>query len=745
MHRIIYTLTDESPRLATAALLPIMTAFAAEAGVQIDTADISLAARILSTFPEHLDPAQRRPDALADLKALIGDPAANIVKLPNISASLPQLQAAIGELQRAGFAVPDYPEAPADATAQVIRGRYDALTGSAVNPVLRQGNSDRRAPASVKAYAHRHPHAMGAWDPLSRTNVATMSGDDFRATEASVITRASGPVTIELIGDDGTRRPLREPVALEAGDVVDAAVLRVGPLEGFLAEQVARASRDDVLFSVHLKATMMKVSDPIIFGHAIRTYFHPVFDRYGTTLDAAGINADEGLAALFARLKSLPEGAEIRAAFDDALRAGPAVAMVDVERGITNFHVPSDVIVDASMPAMIRWSGRMTGPDGSSHDTVAVIPDSSYAHFYQTVLDDCRRNGAFDPATLGTVPNVGLMAGAAEEYGSQDTTFAIPQPGLVRVSNAQGETLLEHRVDTGDIWRLCRTHDDAVRDWVGLAVDRARATGAPTIFWLDPARAHDTLLAGLVRDYLARHETDGLEIDIMAPVDAMTFTLARFRRGDETVSVTGNVLRDYLTDLFPIMELGTSAKMLSIVPLLAGGGLFETGAGGTAPRLVDQLLDENHFRWDSLGEYLAVAASFDHLAGSTGDVHVRVLADTLDRATARFLEANKSPADDVGTIDNRGSHLYLALYWAQELSSQTESSRLRDAFAGFAEQLSAATPDIGRDLLDTQGGQQDIGGRYLLDAGVIDPVMRPSSLFNSVLDALRLTRSQDVR
>lgn len=740
MHRIIYTLTDEAPRLATAALLPIVKAFGVHAGVQIETVDISLSARILSAFPDALRPEQRRPDDVAELKSLIHDPATNIIKLPNISASLPQLQAAIRELQRAGYAVPDYPENPADTAAREVRLRYDALKGSAVNPVLRQGNSDRRAPASIKDFAHRHPHAMGAWDPASRTAVATMTDGDFRSTEASVVSSLTGAVTIELIGDDGIRRPLGEAVAVEAGDVLDAAVLRVAPLRAFLAEQIDRARRDDLLFSVHLKATMMKISDPLVFGHTIRSYFHSVFEMHGEAMESAGINADAGLAAVFERLRTMPDGAVIRAAFDEALQNGPAVAMVDVDRGITNFHVPSDVIVDASMPAMIRWSGRMTAGDGSARDTLAVIPDSSYADFYQTVIDDCRRNGAFDPATLGTVPNVGLMAGAAEEYGSQDTTFAITHPGRVLVFGADGEILLEHRVESGDIWRLCRTHDDAIRDWVALAVNRARVTGAPTIFWLDPARAHDTLLAGIVRGYLAEHETDGLVIDFMSPVEAMTFTLERFRRGDETVSVTGNVLRDYLTDLFPIMELGTSAKMLSIVPLLGGGGLFETGAGGTAPRLIDQLLEENHFRWDSLGEYLALGASLDHVATATGDARVRVLADTLDRATARFLDADKSPAENSGTIDNRGSHLYLALFWAQELSDQTVSPDLREAFSEFATRLSGAAADIDAELLDRQGEPQELGGHFLLAPDDLDRVMRPSPAFNALLDALSAGR-----
>lgn len=734
MHTIVYTLTDEAPRLASAALLPIVEAYSRAAGVRVATCDISLAARILSAFPEHLGPGKRRADALDELRALLSDPTANIVKLPNVSASLPQLHDAIAELQDAGFPVPDYPEDPRDPAAESIRSRYDALKGSAVNPVLRQGNSDRRAPVSVKAYAHRHPHPMGSWSHDSATRVATMAGNDFRATETSTVVAKAGLVSIELIADDGSRQELREPVPLDAHDVIDAAVLRVGPLREFLGEQVDRAKDEDLLFSVHLKATMMKVSDPIIFGHTVRSYFHEVFDTDGDTLAAAGITPDDGLAAVFARLETHPEGARIRAAFEDAMTAGPDLAMVDVARGITNLHVPSDVIVDASMPALIRWSGRMTDRDGAARDTLAVIPDSSYAEFYQTVIDDCRVNGAFDPATLGTVPNVGLMAGAAEEYGSQETTFAIPRPGRVVVLDAAGEVLLQHPVAAGDIWRMCRTHDDAIRDWVALAVTRARATRAPAIFWLDPSRGHDTVMTGLVRDALAELDTTGLDIRIMAPVDAMAFTLERFRRGEETLSVTGNVLRDYLTDLFPIMELGTSAKMLSIVPLLAGGGLFETGAGGTAPRLVDQLRDENHFRWDSLGEYLALAASLDHLATSTGDSRARVLADALDRATATLLEENRGPADDVGTIDNRGSHFFLALSWARELARQTDSPELATVFAPLAEHLSSHEREIDDDLLSNQGGPQDLGGRYLPDESAVERVMRPSHALNRALD-----------
>jgi isocitrate dehydrogenase len=734
MHTIVYTLTDEAPRLASAALLPIVEAYAQAAGVRVETRDISLAARILSAFPEHLSPEQRRPDDLDDLRARLSDPTTTIVKLPNVSASLPQLHDAIAELQDAGYSVPDYPEDPRDPAARTIRSRYDALKGSAVNPVLRQGNSDRRAPASVKAYAHRHPHPMGSWSPESATRVATMAGNDFRATETSTVVSKAGLVRIELVADDGSCQELREPVPLDAHDVIDAAVLRVGPLQEFLGEQVERAKEEGLVFSVHLKATMMKVSDPIIFGHTVRSYFHEVFDTDGDTLTAAGITPDDGLAAVFSRLENHPDGARIRAAFEDAMTAGPDLAMVDAARGITNLHVPSDVIVDASMPALIRWSGRMTDHDGSARDTLAVIPDSSYAVFYQTVIDDCRVNGAFDPATLGTVPNVGLMAGAAEEYGSQDTTFAIPRAGRVVVRDADGDVLLEHRVAKGDVWRMCRTHDDAIRDWVTLAVTRARATRAPAIFWLDPSRGHDTVMAGLVRSSLAEHDTAGLDIRIMAPVDAMAFTLKRFRGGEETLSVTGNVLRDYLTDLFPIMELGTSAKMLSIVPLLAGGGLFETGAGGTAPRLVDQLREENHFRWDSLGEYLALAASFDHLATATGDSRVRVLADTLDRATATLLEENRGPADDVGTIDNRGSHFFLALSWARELARQTASPALASAFAPLAEHLTSREHEIDHDLLSNQGGPQDIGGRYLPDESAVERVMRPSHALNRALD-----------
>ncbi len=674
---IIYTRTDEAPALATYSLLPIIQAFASTAGVTVETRDISLSGRIIALFPERLSPELRVNDALAELGALAKTPEANIIKLPNISASVPQLKAAIAELQGQGYDLPDYPDNPATEDERDARARYDKVKGSAVNPVLREGNSDRRAPASVKQYARSHPHSMGAWSPDSKTNVAHMSADDFRSSETSAVIEAAGSLRIELVGDDGSTTVLKESVPVLAGEVVDATAMHVAALQEFLTAQIARAKADGVLFSVHLKATMMKVSDPIIFGHVVRAFLPEVFATYGETLTAAGLSPNNGLAAILSGISTLTEGAEIKAAIDQALLEGPELAMVDSNRGITNLHVPSDVIVDASMPAMIRTSGHMWGPDGNEADTLAVIPDSSYAGIYQVVIDDCRAHGAYDPTTMGSVPNVGLMAQAAEEYGSHDKTFEVPSAGTVRVVDESGAAVLETPVAAGDIWRMCQTKDAPIQDWVKLAVTRARASGTPAVFWLDSGRAHDANLIAKVNAYLPEHDTSGLDIQILAPEEAIAFSLERIRRGEDTISVTGNVLRDYLTDLFPILELGTSAKMLSVVPLINGGGLFETGAGGSAPKHVQQLIKENYLRWDSLGEFLALAVSLEHLATTTGNAPAQVLADTLDRATGTFLNEDKSPTRRLGGIDNRGSHFYLALYWAQELAAQTDDPDAR--------------------------------------------------------------------
>ncbi|MGQ0625057.1 MAG: NADP-dependent isocitrate dehydrogenase [Sporichthyaceae bacterium] len=736
MATIIYTQTDEAPLLATYSFLPIIQAYASTAGVEVATRDISLAGRIIAQFPERLSEAQRIGDALAELGELAKTPAANIIKLPNISASIPQLKAVIAELQGQGYDLPDYPDAPATDAEKADRAAYDKVKGSAVNPVLREGNSDRRAPASVKNYARKHPHRMGAWSAESKTNVATMSADDFRSSEKSVVISADDTLAIEHTAADGTVTVLKAGIKVQAGEVVDATAMRVGALQQFLAAQVQRAKDDGVLFSAHLKATMMKVSDPIIFGHVVRAYFADVFAQYGDDLAAAGLSPNDGLGGIYAGLDSLANGAQIKAAFAHALADGPALAMVDSDRGITSLHVPSDVIVDASMPAMIRQSGHMWGPDGAEADTLAVIPDSSYAGIYQVVIDDCRANGAYDPATMGSVPNVGLMARAAEEYGSHDKTFEIAADGVVRVRNGAGETLLEHAVSAGDIWRACQTKDVPIRDWVKLAVTRARATGSPAVFWLDETRAHDAALIAKVNAYLPEHDTTGLEIKILAPTDAIAYSLGRIRRGEDTISVTGNVLRDYLTDLFPILELGTSAKMLSVVPLINGGGLFETGAGGSAPKHVQQLVKENYLRWDSLGEFLALAVSFEHLAISTGNARAQILADTLDRATGTFLDENKSPARKVGSIDNRGSHFYLALYWAQELAAQSEDSDLAGAFKALAQTLAASEVAITAELLAVQGCPVDIGGYYRPDETRACAAMRPSATFNEALASL---------
>ncbi|GAB2916776.1 NADP-dependent isocitrate dehydrogenase [Streptomyces mayteni] len=733
---IIYTHTDEAPALATYSFLPVVRAYAATAGVTVESRDISLAGRIIATFPEYLAESQRIADALAELGELAKTPAANIIKLPNISASIPQLKAAIAELREQGYALPDYPDDPRTDEEREIGARYDRVKGSAVNPVLREGNSDRRAAAAVKNYARTHPHRMGAWSGDSKTNVATMGVDDFRATEKSAVIAEPGALRIELSGDDGSTTVLRESVPVLAGEVVDASVLRVAALREFLTAQVARAKAEGVLFSVHLKATMMKVSDPIIFGHVVRAFFPKTFAAHGDALAAAGLTPNDGLGGILKGLESLPNGAGIKASFEAELADGPELAMVDSDRGITNLHVPSDVIVDASMPAMIRTSGHMWGPDGQEADTLAVLPDSSYAGIYQVVVDDCRANGAFDPATMGSVPNVGLMAQKAEEYGSHDKTFEIPTTGTVRVVNGAGEAVLEQAVGAGDIFRMCQTKDAPIRDWVKLAVGRARATGDPAVFWLDETRAHDAQLIEKVRGYLAEHDTEGLAIEIKAPVEATAFSLERIRRGENTISVTGNVLRDYLTDLFPILELGTSAKMLSVVPLMNGGGLFETGAGGSAPKHVQQLVKENYLRWDSLGEFLALAVSFEHLAATTGNARAQVLADTLDRATATFLDEDRSPSRRVGGIDNRGSHFYLSLYWAQELARQTEDPGLAEAFEGLAKALTEQESTIVEELAAVQGSAADIGGYYQPDPAKAAAVMRPSKTFNETLATL---------
>ncbi|MXG89458.1 NADP-dependent isocitrate dehydrogenase [Nocardioides flavescens] len=741
MATIIYTHTDEAPLLATYSFLPIIEAYAAKAGVGVETRDISLAGRIISQFPERLTEDQRLDDALAELGQLALEPSANIIKLPNVSASIPQLKAAIKELQEQGYDLPDYPENPQSDEDREVRAKYDKVKGSAVNPVLREGNSDRRAPASVKAYAKAHPHRMGAWTPESKTNVATMDDRDFRSNEKSVVIEADDTLRIEHVAADGTTTVLKDGVKVLAGEVVDATFMDVAALRRFLADQIARAKAEDVLFSVHLKATMMKVSDPIIFGHVVQAFFPTLFDQYGEALTSAGISPNDGLGALLGAVEKLPEGDAIKAAVQQGLADGPAMAMVDSDKGITNLHVPSDVIIDASMPAMIRTSGHMWGPDGEEADTLAVIPDSSYAGVYQTVIDDCRAHGAFDPSTMGSVPNVGLMAKAAEEYGSHDKTFEIPAAGTVRVVNGAGEALIEHEVQPGDIWRACQTKDEPIRDWVKLAVTRARATGVPAVFWLDETRAHDANLIEKVRAYLPEHtesddEGDGLTIEIMAPAEATAYSLERIRKGEDTISVTGNVLRDYNTDLFPILEVGTSAKMLSIVPLMNGGGLFETGAGGSAPKHVQQLVKENYLRWDSLGEFFALAASFEHLAGYADNAGAQVLADTLDKATGTFLENDKSPTRRIGGIDNRGSHFYLALYWAQELAQQTQDAELAAAFAPLAETLAAQEETIVAELNGVQGSPADIGGYYRPDPAKAAEVMRPSTTLNDAIASL---------
>ncbi|MBU8742833.1 NADP-dependent isocitrate dehydrogenase [Micrococcus luteus] len=738
MSKIIYTLTDEAPMLATASLLPIVRAYAGTAGVELETRDISLAGRILAAFKDVLPEDQRTADALAELGELVKTPEANVIKLPNISASVPQLRAAIKELQAHGYALPEYPDEPKTDEEKDAKARYDSVKGSAVNPVLREGNSDRRAPKAVKAYAKRFPHSMGEWTPDSKTAVATMGADDFRANEQSVTLPDADVLTIEFTGEDGKTTVLKEGLKVLKGEVVDGTFMSAKALDAFLAEQVKRAKEEGILFSAHLKATMMKVSDPVIFGHVVKAYFSELFEKYGEQLAAAGLSANNGLAAIEGGLDKLDaETAEgVRAAIAAAYENGPDVAMVNSAKGITNLHVPSDVIVDASMPAMIRTSGRMWNKDDQTQDTLAVIPDSSYAGVYQAVIDDCRANGAYDPTTMGTVPNVGLMAQKAEEYGSHDKTFIMDAAGTVAVKNSAGETLLSHDVEAGDIWRACQTKDVPVRDWVKLAVTRARASQTPAVFWLDETRAHDRELIKKVEEYLKEHDTEGLDIRILSPVEAAKLSVERIRRGEDTISVTGNVLRDYNTDLFPILELGTSAKMLSIVPLLNGGGLFETGAGGSAPKHVQQLVEENHLRWDSLGEFLALAVSFEHEAVANENHRAQVLADTLDAATGTLLIEGKSPQRKVGELDNRGSHFYLALYWARELAKQTEDAELAAAAKPIAEELEAQEETILAELNGVQGSPVDLGGYYAPELEKVTSVMRPSATLNAIVDKL---------
>ncbi len=733
---IIYTYTDEAPALATASFLPIIKAYTGQAGVEVETRDISLAGRILAAFPQRLTPEQQVGDALAELGGLATLPEANIIKLPNISASIPQLKAAIAELQEKGYDIPDYPDEPESVEEKDIRARYDRIKGSAVNPVLREGNSDRRAPLAVKNYAKKHPHRNKPFPQGSKTRVATMGHDDFKSNEKSWVAAHDDVLTIRHTATDGTVTVLKEGLKVLPREIIDATFLSAQHLNAFLGETLEAAKADDVLYSVHLKATMMKVSDPIIFGHVVKAFFKDVFAQYGDRLAEAGLSPNDGLGSILTGLADVAGGDEIAAAFDQAMQEGPRLSYVNSDKGITNLHVPSDVIVDASMPALIRNGGKLWGADGGEDDTIAVIPDSSYAAVYQAVIDDVIANGPLDPATIGTVPNVGLMAQAAEEYGSHDKTFEIAADGVVQILDSEGTVLIEHTVAKGDIWRATQTKHIAVMDWVKLAVNRARATGAPAVFWLDANRSHDAQIIAKVHQGLALLDTQGLTLTILAPEEATRYTLARMRHGLDTISVTGNVLRDYLTDLFPILEVGTSAKMLSIVPLLAGGGLFETGAGGSAPKHVQQLVGENYLRWDSLGEFFALAASLEHFADRTGNEKARVLAETLDAATGTFLEEDRSPGRALGTIDNRGSHFYLALYWAQELAQQTKDTDLAAAFAPVAEQLAAKEQQIVDELNAVQGSPADIGGYYRPDAAKVEAVMRPSATLNALVDAL---------
>ena len=740
---IIYTKTDEAPALATQSFLPIIRAFTGTAGIEVDLADISLAGRIIANFPEKLSENQRISDALAELGELVKQPHANVIKLPNISASIPQLRAAIAELQANGYDLPDYPEEPENDEQRDIKARYDKIKGSAVNPVIREGNSDRRAPASVKRYAQNNPHSMGKWDAKSKSHVSSMTSDDFRNNEKSVTMEDADTVNIELIDADGNKTVLKENLALQGGEIIDSTLMDVESLKHFLAQQIEDAKSQGILFSLHLKATMMKVSDPIIFGHTVKVFFNDVFEQHGATLEEAGANPNDGLGDVLDALNELP--AEKRAEIEETIQAvfasRPDIAMVNSDKGITNLHVPSDVIVDASMPAMIRSSGQMWNKDGQLQDTKAVIPDSSYAGLYQTTIDFCKKNGAFDPTTMGTVPNVGLMAQKAEEYGSHDKTFEIETDGTVRVVGSEGAVLVEHKVSKGDIWRMCQVKDAPIQDWVNLAVSRATATGWPAVFWLDENRAHDRELIKKVKRYLTQHDTSNLEIHILSPVEATQFTLERVKAGEHTISVTGNVLRDYLTDLFPILELGTSAKMLSIVPLMNGGGLFETGAGGSAPKHVQQFVEENHLRWDSLGEFLALAVSLEHFATKANNSKAQVLAEALDEATGLLLEQGKSPSRKAGELDNRGSHFYLAMYWAQALAEQSTDTELKNQFTDVAKSLEANEVTIVEELNSVQGSPVDIGGYYFPDQEKTSSAMRPSDTLNTIIEELAKTAS----
>jgi isocitrate dehydrogenase len=736
--KIIYTQVDEAPALATYSFLPIVSAFTKAAGVAVEKRDISLAGRMIANFPEHLTASQKQSDDLAELGELAKTPEANIIKLPNVSASLPQMNAAIKELQTQGYKIPDYPEDPKTDAEKEIKARYDKIKGSAVNPVLREGNSDRRAPLSVKQYARKHPHKMGAWSPDSKTHVANMTRGDFRSNEKSVTLTEATDARIEFVGQDGKTTVLKAKTPLKVGEVIDATFMSRRALREFLEAQIEDAKKQGVLFSIHLKATMMKVSDPKIFGHAVSVFFKEVFDKHGAVFQKLGVDPDNGLGDLYGKIKTLPD--DQRAAIEADIKAcyqkRPALAMVNSDKGITNLHVPSDIIIDASMPPVIRDSGKMWGPDGKLQDTKAVIPDSSYAGVYHEVIEFCKKHGAFDPRTMGSVPNVGLMAQAAEEYGSHDKTFKSTGNGTIRVVTASGQALLEHAVEEGDIWRMCQVKDAAIQDWVKLAVNRARATGSPAVFWLDKNRAHDAELIKKVNRYLPNHDTKGLDIRTMSPAEATRFSLERLKEGKDTISVTGNVLRDYLTDLFPILEIGTSAKMLSIVPLMNGGGLFETGAGGSAPKHVQQLQEEGYLRWDSLGEFLALAASLEHLGKTSNNAKAKLLAETLDRATAKLLENNKSPARKVGELDNRGSHFYLALYWAQALAEQTEDKDLQARFANVAQQLEQNEAKIIGELTAAQGKPVDLGGYYHPNQDKVTKAMRPSPTFNAVVDAI---------
>ena len=736
--KIIYTFTDEAPALATYSLLPIIEAFTASSDIDVETRDISLAARVLSSFPESLRADQQVADHLAELGKLATTPEANIIKLPNISASVPQLKATIKELQEQGFAIPDYPEAPSTDAEKDVRARYDKTKGSAVNPVLREGNSDRRAPLSVKNYARKHPHKMGAWSPESKSHVAYMSEGDFYGSEKAALIEAAGSVKIELIAQDGTTTVLKEKTAVKAGEIIDCSTMSKKALRNFIAAEIEDAKAKGVLFSVHLKATMMKVSDPIMFGQIVAEYYKDALTKHADILKQVGFSLNNGIGDLYDRITVLPaeKQVEIKADIEAVYAARAPLAMVNSDKGITNLHVPSDVIVDASMPAMIRDSGKMWGADGELHDTKAVIPDRCYATIYQATIEDCKKHGAFDPTTMGSVPNVGLMAQKAEEYGSHDKTFHIQADGVVRVTDSDGKLLMEQKVEAGDIWRMCQAKDAPIQDWVKLAVNRARASDTPAVFWLDPVRAHDGVMIEKVQKYLRDHDTSGLDIRIMSPVDAMNFTLERTRAGKDTISVTGNVLRDYLTDLFPIMELGTSAKMLSIVPLMSGGGLFETGAGGSAPKHVQQLVEENFLRWDSLGEFLALAASLEHLGSTYNNPKALVLSKTLDQATGEFLDRNKSPSRKVGNIDNRGSHFYLALFWAQALAAQNDDAALKAQFTPLAKTLADNEEKIVAELNAVQGKPADIGGYYYPNAELTSKIMRPSTTLNAAIASL---------